>query len=145
MIPVNLEMQSEEGLTVNHVAYPRPFKRRFAFQTEPIPVHVADFAIEFQLKAAKDATPGAHTLRGKLTFQLIDETGVGAVQQLEVQFPITVVEAGTQVTHGQWPGYLSNPEDAKTYALLALFTPLLLPLMLVMWLVCGIEGRDCSS
>jgi len=144
-VPTKLELQGDEGLTVGRIKYPKPFKRQFAFQKDPIPVHVAAFAVQFTVTAAKDTRLGVHTLRGKITFQTINEAGVSAVQQMEVEIPVTVVEPGAKVMRDGWPYYNPNPEGARTYVLLALLAPIIIPLMIVALLVCGITGGSCAD
>jgi hypothetical protein len=83
---------------------------------------------------------GEHLLRAKVTLQSIRDTGVLPPQQIEVQLPVTVVDHDTEA---------KNTKTARSDAggppvLLWILAPLLIPLMVVMTIVCGVRGQDCS-
>jgi hypothetical protein len=96
--------------------------------------------VNFKLKASKNAPLGEHLLRAKVTLQSISDRGVRPPQQIEVQLPVTVLDHDTEA---------KNTKPARSGAggtpvLLWILAPLLIPLMVVMAIVCGIRGEDCS-
>jgi hypothetical protein len=103
IVPLRLELQPADGITVSAFRYPKTQPRKVKFQAEPIPVSGGP-EIFFKIRADESAELGVHTLQGKLSFQVIDYngSGVGPVQQMDVQIPITVVEHNAKVTK-KWP------------------------------------------
>jgi len=111
------------------------------------------FEVVIKVKASKQATLGAHLLRGKMTYQPISENGVLPPQEMELALPITVV-AKDMIT-------LSNPEYLRDYGpapdrgsfgknsknekvTLILLAPILVPLRILEMIMCGFWGEDCS-
>ena len=103
VLPLQLELRSADGIRVKDFKYPRARNRAFAFTPNVVPVVVpVDEAVGFQLQAEKTAPLGRHLLTGKLTFQLISEAGPRPPQEIEVQFPVTVVEHHARVQKTEW-------------------------------------------
>ena len=144
IVPLKLELQPSEGMIFSKFRYPKTMARKVNFRPEPIAVAWMPF-IRFQLKADDSAALGARVLSGKLTFQAIRmDSSLGPVEQLDVLIPITVVEHDAKVSKAEWPfppTAFDNPDHDKL--VLLLFLPILLPLMMLEWLVCGVTGRDC--
>jgi len=97
IIPLNLELPKANGIEAKDFIYPKTRKHSFAFRQEPLQVALPDLGIEFKIKADENASLGPHTLSGKLTFQVITENGVSARQEVPMQFPVTVVNNGSNV------------------------------------------------
>jgi hypothetical protein len=97
--------------------------------------------VEFKLKASKSAKLGEHQIRARVTFQSISDTGALPPQQIEVLLPITVVDRDmTDHPNGKTFGN----DAGGTPLFIWILAPLLIPLMVVMAIVCGIRGQDCS-
>lgn len=98
--------------------------------------------VEFKLKASKSASLGEHPLRAKITFQSISDSGVLPPQRIEVLLPVTVVDRDTTNHPNRTKSLASNAGGTPLY--IWMLAPLLIPLLVVMAIVCGIRGEDCS-
>jgi hypothetical protein len=83
---------------------------------------------------------GEHLLRAKVTVQSISDSGVLPPQQIEVQLPVTVVGQDAEAKNIK----TARSDAGGTPLLLWILAPLLIPLIVVMVIVCGIRGQDCS-
>jgi len=138
IVPVKLEFQPSESLTLSKFRYPKPeFNRKTTFQPKPILVPWGPtIAIHFNLKADDNAALGPRVLSGKITFQVICiDSSLGPVEQLDVAIPITVAEHNTKVHRAEWP-YRHVP--VKWIVL----SPLLIPVALVYYPVCALLGPE---
>jgi hypothetical protein len=138
IVPLKLELESADGLTVKDFRYPKAAPRRVQFQTDP--VQVASWpTIRFKIHADKDAALGPHLLKGKLTFQVIpyDGSAPAAVQQLGVQVPITVVEHDAKVERAAYP-FPHTP--AAEVVLVIVLLPVLIAIALPYYFICSLEG-----
>jgi hypothetical protein len=84
--------------------------------------------------------PGEHLLRAKVTLQSINDMEVLPPQQIKVQPPVTVVDHDREAKNTK----TARSDAGGTPVLLWILAPLLIPLMVVMAIVCGIRGEDCS-
>ena|SRR5579863_5084543 len=142
IVPLNLELQPAEGLAVSNVEYPKPFKRKVRFQSQSIPLAESPL-IRFKVHADRKASPGAHVLIGKITFQAIGTNSVpGPVQEMEVQIPIRVVEHNARVSRSNiFPARgLDGPLSPALIVLMIVLAPVVIPLW---FLACTIGGQDC--
>ncbi len=142
IVPIRLELEPTEGLSVSAIHYPKSFPRKVKFQVDPLPAAPAQ--IQFKLHAGRNVALGVHTLRGKLTFQPIPYEGSapGPVQELNVEMPITVVEHNAHVNRPLWP--FSHTPVALLVVIIVL-SPVLIPIVLLYYLLCAIEGsRNCD-
>jgi hypothetical protein len=96
--------------------------------------------VELKLKASKTARLGEHLVRAKVTLQSISDTGVLPPQQIEVPLPVTVVDHDSEAKNTK----TARSDAGGTPVLLWILAPLLIPLIVVMAIVCGIRGEDCS-
>jgi len=142
-VPVKLDFEPQESLTVQAVRYPKPGKRKFDFTPQPVSVTEAWYLpIQFKVHANSNAALGPHTLRGKLTFQTIaDKAGIGPLQQIEVEIPLVVVEHNSKVDKAQWP--LTRTPVALIVVLIVL-SPVLVPVAFVMMAVCGASTGEIA-
>jgi hypothetical protein len=84
--PAALEVDAPGGLTFAKLRYPKPYKRRFNFADEPIPVVGTPYSIRLTLSAAKDAQLGQQLVIGRLTYQTVNDAGLSPVQQIEYKY-----------------------------------------------------------
>lgn len=104
IVPLSLELQPSEGLTIKNLRYPKVTAKQVKFQKEPLKVaRLTD--IHFKIRADQNAALGPRVLKGRLTYQLIPHDGStpGAVQTMDVEIPITVVEHGAKVKRAAYP------------------------------------------
>jgi hypothetical protein len=83
---------------------------------------------------------GEPLLRAKVTLQSISDLGVLPPQQIEVQLPVSVVDHDVEAKNTK----TARSDAGGTPLLLWILAPLLIPLIVVMAIVCGIRGQDCS-
>jgi hypothetical protein len=143
--PLRLELQPAEGFMIGKIRYPKTFKRKLAFQPEPVRVTTATWnPILFNLRVDRNASLGMHVLTGKMTFQSIDAAkGAGAVQEVEVQIPVMVVRHDAKVSRGRWPVYKT---PVALIVVLIVLSPILIPLVIPIYLVCIAAGpRNCPD
>lgn len=138
IIPIKLELQSADGITVKDFDYPKPRRQTFAFQPEPIPVALAE-PIKFKVHADRKAGLGLHALSGKLTFQIITNRGVSAPQSIDVQFPVTVVAHNAKLQRGAWPYRETNRAALVT---LIVLSPVLIAALIPIMAFCAIALRN---
>ena len=143
ILPLRLEVQPADGLTVSSFRYPKTQRKKVKFQDAAVPVSSWP-KIFFKIRADETAAPGLHTLQGKLTFQVIafDGTAVGPAQQLDVQIPITVVEHNAKVQKANWP---ENHLSAGMIVLIIVLLPVEIPLGLLLLAGCAANPRTCPD
>jgi len=83
---------------------------------------------------------GEHLLRAKVTLQSISDSGILPPRQIEVQLPVRVIDHDTEEKNTK----TARSDAGGTPVILWILAPLLIPLMVVMGIVCGIRGEDCS-
>ena len=98
--------------------------------------------VEFKLKASKSARLGEHPLRARVTFQSISDSGALPPQQIEVLLPVTVVDRDPTDQRDRIKTFGSDAGGTPLF--IWILAPLLIPLMVVMAIVCGVRGEDCS-
>jgi len=148
VVPLKIEFGEAEGITVTGVKFPKDGRLRFTFQADQIGVLGARFPIELKVKAARNAALGERVVRGKLSYQAIRGNGVFPRQQMDVLLPVMVVAREAQVTKSdEYMRAMGSPDSgsggAGTVVLFVLLAPILIPLALLNWIVCGITGQDC--
>lgn len=144
IVPLRLELQPAEGIAIDRIRYPKTSKRKLAFQPEPMRVASTWSPIQFKLRVDRSAALGTHTLAGKMIFQVINGVkGVGEVQEVEVQIPVTVVDHDTKVSRGEWP---IHKLPVWAVVLLIVFSPVLIAVAIPLYLICAVEGpRNCAD
>jgi hypothetical protein len=143
IVPLSLELDPVDGLSVSGLRYPKTTPRRVKFQSEPVPV-VSGPDIRFKIKADRNAVMGTHVLTGKITFQAIpyDGSAPGPVQQVEVQIPISVVEHDAKVQKQPWP--IAHVPVALIILIIVLL-PVEIPLGLLLMAGCVVSPRSCPD
>jgi hypothetical protein len=145
IVPLSLELQPADGLTVKDVRYPKVSAKKVKFQTEPLKV-ASPPNILFKLRADKNAALGPRVLKGKLTFQPIphDGSAPGTVQTVDVEIPITVVDHDEKVQRAAYP-FPETP--VALYVALIVFAPLLVAAVVVsspFWITC-LASQACMD
>lgn len=144
--PMRFEVTDTEALAASDVAYPAPEKRSVGSRPELLDAVGDSFAVQFNLKAAKDAPPGAHIVRGTLSYQQIGTDGALIRQQLDVAIPVAVAPASEPVAQDEWPFAMPIRTDHSRRDKITLWAlaPLLIPLSIFMGIFCFVTGQDCS-
>jgi thiol:disulfide interchange protein DsbD len=89
LIPTSLSIAPSSGIEVARVQWPAPHDRKFSFSDEPLSVFEGTFPVTVSLKAA-GATPGEHTLKGKLRYQACNDQICKPPATAEVSIPVRV-------------------------------------------------------
>ena len=142
IVPVKLEFEPAPGLTVRSLRFPTPMKHQFDSSPKPVAVTNASYLpIRFKIRADANAPLGPLSLKGRLTFQTIDYKAVVTPEkQIDVEIRLVVVEHGAKVNEAaQWP--VSKTPVALIVVLLV-FSPVLVPLGLIVMGVCGLSTGD---
>jgi hypothetical protein len=144
IVPLRLDLQSAEGITIERIRYPRTSKRKLPLQPEPIRVARTRDPIQFRVRVDRSAALGTQMLSGKMTFQAINEVkGAGEVHEVEVQIPVTVVDHNSKVSRGEWP---IHKLPVWAVVLLIVFSPVLVAVAIPIYLICAMEGpRNCPD
>jgi len=89
-----LEISSTQGLQVSPVNYPATQQKQFNFERKSFKVlaqtHDNPIRFRFKVRAAHDLVPGDYALQGRLTYQLINDSGISEPRQLAIEIPIKV-------------------------------------------------------
>jgi hypothetical protein len=142
IVPLKLELQPSQGLTVSNLRYPKTARSKVKFRPDRIPTAWWP-VIRFTIRADRQTTLGERVLAGKLTFQAIpwDRSAPGPVQQVDVQIPLTVVEHGAKVHRAQWP--VTGTPTGLIVAFIVL-SPVLVPAGLILMSVCGLTTGEIA-
>jgi hypothetical protein len=136
IVPLNLDLEPEQGFTLLKLRYPKARSQRVQFQSTPI-LFARDHWIRFELHAASSVSLGTHVLKGKLTFQPVDpKSGAGPVRQVDVEIPVNVVDHDAKVKRTGWPFHMPTP-------LLVMLIIVLVPVAIAtapLWLICAPMG-----
>ena len=134
VIPLKLELQSSDRVMAEDFNYPATAKRSFSFRQQRVPVIVfTDALINFRVSADKSAALGPHMMKGKVTFQVITDVGVSSVQEINIQFALTVVEHDVRVQRTEW----SHSQVTATQRTLLI---ILSPVIVAAWIAICIPG-----
>lgn len=136
IVPLNLELEAPDGITITRVEYPQTFK----MWTDQGNVRVADSGvIRFRINARRDTRLGPHLVKGRLTFQLATAKGISLPpEKIDVQLALNVVEHNAKVTKS-WP-YHWDPSNKE----LILLLPVIIIFAIFQSLGCA-TGFGCSS
>ncbi len=136
IVPLNLELQPEEGFAFLKLRYPKARTHQVQFQSTRM-LFARDHWIRFELHAASSVSLGTHVLKGKLTFQPVDpKSGAGPVRQVDVEIPVNVVDHDAKVKRTGWPFHMPTPW-------LVLLIIVLVPVAIAtapLWLICAPMG-----
>jgi thiol:disulfide interchange protein DsbD len=91
MIPTRLVLEPAAKIAPGEPAYPEPHAVKLGFDDSDIFVYDGEVEVRVPLRAAADATAGATTLSGKLTFQACNDQICLAPATLPVTLAVTVV------------------------------------------------------
>lgn len=138
IVPLQVEFEPQDGLTIKDVHGPKVWKSGFKFQGEPVNVSAMPY-VQFKIRAGRNLSLGEHVLKGKFTFQRIstDGSNVGPVEQVEVQIPLAVVEHDARVHKANFP---YAPMPTWETVLLIVSIPVLIAVFIPLLLLCAVTG-----
>jgi thiol:disulfide interchange protein DsbD len=89
--PLEIQVPSAEGISVESITYPDPLTRKFSFSPDqPLAVYEGEATVRIRLKADKSATPGKHNLSARLRVQACDDKVCYAPGEENLIVPVTV-------------------------------------------------------
>ena len=144
VIPLKLEFDNSEGIDVSDFAFPPDTKPHIAPQSENIRLIWPNVTIQFKVKASTQAPLGDRILKGKLKYQLVDIHGPLPALETEVNLPLTGVEHNALAINSPLYKQTFGHDNQMPPVWMWFSLPILIPLILVMVVVCGIRGEDCS-
>lgn len=142
IIPLDLRLQPEPGITVRKLRYPKAGKQNVLFQSTPV-MFAREEWIQFAVVIAPNASVGQHVLKGKLIFQPVDlKSGAGLMEQVDIEIPIRVVEHDAKMHRNEWPIYHM---PTGVIILLIVLSPILIALSPLI-IMCGLsETGGCFN
>lgn len=90
LIPTQLDVAPEAGLTFGQPAYPAALTRKFEFDQQPLAVYEGEVSIRLPVRAARDAAPGGRALRAKVRAQPCDDRACYPPRTVETAIRLTV-------------------------------------------------------
>lgn len=97
LIGTSLQLERLAGLSTTAVRYPKPVVKRFPFASTPLSVYEGRAILRFSAKASPQLAVGRQTLKGKLRVQACNDQVCLQPKTIEVEIPMEVVPAGTEV------------------------------------------------
>ncbi len=143
LVPLRLEFDKQEGITLSHFEFPPDFGTPFTLQNAPVRRVWADMAIHFRVKASRQAVLGERVLKGKLTYQIVRTNEALPPQTLDLQLPLNVVDHDATVSKNS--DYTEKFGDLRRdhHMLMWILSPILIPAVAVVVLVCLAGHIDC--
>jgi len=90
LIPTQVELTSEPGVTAGKPVYPSPLRKKFAFDPQPLAVYENEATVKLPLNIDASATKGARTLRAKVRVQPCDDQACYPPRNVETSFELNV-------------------------------------------------------
>ncbi len=97
LIPTLLSIAAPTGVTVEALAYPKPFDFKLEGQDQPLAVFGSTFAIGAELSVAASAAPGPLVVPARLRYQACDDKVCFPPATAEVEWTLQVVAATTPI------------------------------------------------
>src|SRR5215470_6309523 len=85
-----IDLKSQEGISVEFITYPDPLLRTFSFSETPLKVYEGETNLKLRLHADKTASAGKHNLSAKLRVQACDDKVCYAPGAIDVTVPVNV-------------------------------------------------------
>jgi hypothetical protein len=139
VLPLKLEFEPLDGVTVKEVHDPRVEEGYVKFNGGPVKATRWPY-VHFKIRADRNGPLGLRILKGKFTFQQFspDGSGVGPMEQVEVQIPLNVVEHDASVHKADFP---YGPTPAWEIVVLIIAVPVLIAIVLPFFLICVATAR----
>ncbi|MDT5293346.1 MAG: hypothetical protein QOJ76_226 [Acidobacteriota bacterium] len=89
-LATELKAEPQEGITPGKPVYPPASTKKFQFSETPLAVYEGRAVIKLPLRAAADASKGAHLFRTKIRVQPCNDQGCLPPREVEASIPLTV-------------------------------------------------------
>ena len=90
LVATAFKVDPQAGLTVGPVLYPKPKMQKFSFSDKPMSVYEGRAVLKLTIRPLAAASPGAHTIQGKLTIQACNNEQCLRPETIKVEVPIEV-------------------------------------------------------
>ena len=90
LVGTTFKVEPQAGLSAGRVVYPKPRMQKFSFSEKPMSVYEGQAVLKFAIRALPGASPGKHTIQGKLTIQACNNEQCLRPQTINVEVPIEV-------------------------------------------------------
>lgn len=90
LIPTSLKFERIDGITTSPIIYPKAKLQKFEFSQKPLSVFEGKTLLKLTARALPSLTPGAQTLKGKLTVQACNNQQCLRPQTVDVSIPLQV-------------------------------------------------------
>jgi thioredoxin:protein disulfide reductase len=88
--PTELELKSDNGISVGTITYAKPLKKTFPFADVPLAIYEGETIITVTLKADNSAKPGRQNLSGVLRVQACDDRVCYPPGEKDIAIPLEV-------------------------------------------------------
>ncbi|HEY2956039.1 MAG TPA: cytochrome c biogenesis protein CcdA [Candidatus Eisenbacteria bacterium] len=109
MIPTEVAIEPEGGVTAGHGEYPVPTPLKVGFEKTPILTFGATFDVRLPLSAGRDAARGARALKGTVHFQACNDQVCLTPASVAFTLPVEVVEPGAAPGPAAGSGFTTAP------------------------------------
>ena len=90
LVATAFKVEPEPGLTVGPVLYPKPKMQKFSFSDKPMSVYEGRAVLKLTIRALPAASPGGHTIQGRLTIQACNNEQCLRPETIKVEVPVEV-------------------------------------------------------
>src|SRR5215831_14223392 len=90
LIPTSLKFDRIDGITTSPIVYPKAKLQKFEFSQKPLSVFEGKTTLKLTACALPSMSPGAQTLKGKLTVQACNNQQCLRPQTVDVSIPLQV-------------------------------------------------------
>jgi len=90
LIPTSLKFDRIDGITTGPIIYPKAKLQKFEFSQKPLSVFEGKTTLKLTARALPSMSPGAQTLKGKLTVQACNNQQCLRPQTVDVSIPLQV-------------------------------------------------------
>ena len=90
LVGTTFKVEPQAGLSAGRVVYPKPKMQKFSFSEKPMSVYEGSAILKIAIRALPGASPGKHTIQGKLTIQACNNEQCLRPQTINVEVPIEV-------------------------------------------------------
>jgi hypothetical protein len=143
LIPLKLEFAPEEGVMLSDFQFPADDRNPHSFQSDPLRLIHPKMAIQFKVKASRKAALGNRTLQGKLTYQIVRDQQALPPQVLDLELPLSVIEHDSVTTKSTAYTERFGDTRADHHVLMWVLSPILIPAIAAVVLVCLAAHIDC--
>ena len=90
LVATAFKAEPQAGFTVGPVVYPKPKMQKFSFSEKPMSVYEGRAVLKVTIRVLPGASPGAHTIQGKLTIQACNNEQCLRPETITVGVPVEV-------------------------------------------------------